>query len=63
MWLVNKHLHGLEPDREAVPADLQAAMLRWYVGEGSEADEKVGVQLVRHAKTFELVRLRLPGCC
>lgn len=54
MWLVNKQLHGLEPDREAVPADLQAAMMRWYVGEGSEADEKVGVQLVRHAKTFEL---------
>lgn len=54
MWLVNKHLHGIEPDREAVPADLQAAMMRWYVGEGSETDEKVGVQLVRHAKTFEL---------
>jgi hypothetical protein len=54
MWLVNKHLHGLEPDREPVPADLLGALMRWYVGEGSEADEKIGVQLIRHAKTFEL---------
>ncbi|MDO6414356.1 hypothetical protein Q4F19_08185 [Sphingomonas sp. BIUV-7] len=44
---------GTEPHREAVPGDMLAALIRWYVGKGSETDEKIGVMLVHRAKMFE----------
>ncbi len=53
MWLVDKLHRGLEPQRESVPPATHAQLIRWYVGHGTEADEKVGVQLVRNAKMFE----------
>ncbi len=53
MWLVDKLHRGLEPHREAVPNATHLQLIRWYVGRGTDADEKVGVQLVRTAKMFE----------
>ena len=53
MWLVTKQHHGTEPDRELIPPDILDPMVRWYVGRGSQADEKIGVALVQKAKLFE----------
>ena len=53
MWLVTKQHHGAEPDREKIPTDILVPMVRWYIGQGNEADEKIGVALVQKAKTFE----------
>lgn len=53
MWLVDKLHDGTERHREEVPADMLAALIRWYVGKGSETDEKIGVMLVHRAKMFE----------
>lgn len=53
MWLVTKHHDGLEPDREQIPAAIHAALVRWYIGEGTTTDEKIGVMLVHRAKMFE----------
>ena len=53
MWLVDKFHAGTEGHREGIPADIGAAIVRWYVGLGSEADEKTGVELVRKAKLFD----------
>jgi len=53
MWLVDKLHAGISGDRERIPADIGTAIVRWYVGLGSEADEATGVALVRKAKLFD----------
>jgi hypothetical protein len=53
MWLVDKIHAGSGPYREGIPADITRQMVRWYVGLGSEADERAGVQLVQKAKLFD----------
>jgi hypothetical protein len=53
MWLVTKQHDGTEPDRQEIPAAIFEPMVRWYVGQGDEADEKIGVALVHKAKMFE----------
>ena len=54
MWYVTKHNGGRELDRTEIPANDHAALINWYTAEGTEEDEKIGVRLVQHAKTFEL---------
>lgn len=53
MWLVSKLHNGLEPSREVVPADLLAALTRWYEGRGDPRDERAAVRLVQRARAFE----------
>jgi len=53
MWLVDKLHDGTEAGREQIPVDILDPMVRWYVGQGSETDEKIGVALVHKAKMFE----------
>jgi hypothetical protein len=53
MWLVDKLHAGANGSREEIPSDIAAAIVRWYVGLGSDADEATGVALVRKAKLFD----------
>ena len=53
MWLVDKLHDGTEQHREQIPVDIVSALVRWYVGHGTETDEKIGVMLVHRAKMFE----------
>ena len=53
MWLVDKLHHGTELDREAIPTAILDPMVRWYIGQGTPADEKIGMALVQKAKLFE----------
>jgi len=53
MWLVDKQHHGEEPDREPIPAAILDPMVRWYVGLGTDTDEKIGVALVQKVKLFD----------
>lgn len=50
MWKVSKLHHGTEPSREPIAADVHAAVLRWYTGHGSDADEAIGVNLVQQLR-------------
>ena len=53
MWLVDKLHAGTEPYREVIPADISTGLIRWYIGLGSESDEKTSVQLMQRAKLFD----------
>lgn len=53
MWLVSKNHDGTESTRDRVPADTLAALTRWYVGEGTDADERHGVRLVQRARIHD----------
>jgi len=49
MWLVPKDTHGLSA-RVEVPKELGAGLVRWYLGEGTEADHRASVSLVVTAR-------------
>jgi len=53
MWLVDKIHAGTGRHRVEIPPDITRQMVRWYVGLGSEDDERAGVQLVQKAKLFD----------
>ena len=54
MWLVPRHSSGIAL-RTAVPQSVQCALIRWYKGEGTEADHRASRTLVvkaRHANQW-----------
>jgi hypothetical protein len=50
MWLIDRQSDGLRAARIPLPAPLRAALVRWYVGEGSRQDEDAGITLVQQAR-------------
>jgi len=58
MWTVDKAHRGFELNRERVPADVRTALVSWYTGQGTPADEKTGVALVQRLKLYD----RWLGC-
>ena len=50
MWIVSRKDFGVEASREPVNADIRTTLVRWYAGEGTEADEAAGVALVKAVK-------------
>jgi hypothetical protein len=50
MWLIDRHSDGLGTARIALPVPLRAALVRWYIGEGSRHDEDAGITLVQQAR-------------
>lgn len=50
MWLIEHGAIGDEGHRIAVPELLKKALVRWYVGHGSLADEEAGIMLVQQAR-------------
>lgn len=50
MWLIHRDTDGSSRDRNPLPPPLRAALVRWYVGEGSFHDEQAGVTLVQNAR-------------
>ena len=49
MWLVPKDSDGSHA-KVAIPADLKAGLVRWYTGQGNEADHRASVSLVVTAR-------------
>ena len=49
MWLVGKDTTG-KTGRVAISDELKAALVRWYTGRGSEADQRASVSLVSTAR-------------
>jgi len=50
MWLVPRHSAG-RTNRTAVPPPLKDALVRWYTGQGSEADHRASVTLIVKARS------------
>lgn len=50
MWLIKRHSDGLGTARIPLPLPLRAALVRWYIGEGSRHDEDAGITLVQQAR-------------
>ncbi|MDF0490557.1 hypothetical protein PX554_20710 [Sphingomonas sp. H39-1-10] len=50
MWLIGRHSDGLGTARIHLPLPLRAALVRWYIGEGSRHDEDAGITLVQQAR-------------
>ena len=50
MWLIDRHSDGLDAARIPLPLPLRAALVRWYIGEGSRHDEEAGITLVQQAR-------------
>jgi len=50
MWLVDRDTDGKGKSRIPLPVDLRAALVRWYVGEGTPHDEIAGITLVQNAR-------------
>jgi hypothetical protein len=50
MWLIDRDTDGKRSNRIPLPEPLRAALVRWYVGEGSVHDEKAGITLVQNAR-------------
>jgi len=53
MWLIPRNSDGCGGGRIALPALVKAALVRWYVGRGSRADEDAGIMLVQQARIGE----------
>ncbi len=53
MWLIDRHTDGRQQGRIPLPALVRSALVRWYVGEGSRADEEAGITLVQQARIGE----------
>ena len=53
MWLVARHSDGLGKGRIPLPLPVRDALVRWYVGDGSRADEDAGIMLVQQARIGE----------
>ncbi|MCJ2180080.1 hypothetical protein [Novosphingobium album (ex Hu et al. 2023)] len=49
MWIVPRDTNGLK-SRTAIPEALRSALVRWYVGSGSDADHRAAVSLVVTAR-------------
>src|SRR3546814_15150136 len=47
MWLIPRNTDGTRAGRIALPAPVREALVRWYVGQGSRADEEAGIMLVQ----------------
>lgn len=50
MWLIDRHSDGVGTARIPLPLPLRAALVRWYIGEGSRHDEDAGITLVQQAR-------------
>ncbi|AOR80630.1 hypothetical protein BES08_27735 (plasmid) [Novosphingobium resinovorum] len=50
MWLVHRDTDGTGGNRIPLRHELQQALVRWYIGEGTETDEKAGIMLVQQAR-------------
>lgn len=50
MWLVERDSDGTGSGRIELPVVLRAALVRWYVGQGSRDDEEAGITLVQQAR-------------
>ena len=50
MWLIDRDTDGSGVSRIPLPAPLQQALVRWYVGEGTHHDEQAGITLVQQAR-------------
>ena len=50
MWLVDRQTDGTGGGRIAVPDLLRETLVRWYVGQGSRADEDAAITLVQQAR-------------
>ena len=50
MWLVDRETDGRGPRRISLPPPLKEALVRWYVGAGTHADEEAGITLVQQAR-------------
>lgn len=50
MWLIDRHSAGLGTARIPLPLPLRAALVRWYIGQGSRHDEDAGITLVQQAR-------------
>lgn len=50
MWLIDRDTGGVGERRIVIPEPLRDALVRWYVGEGSRADEEAGITLVQNAR-------------
>jgi hypothetical protein len=53
MWLIERHSDGRQPGRIPLPPIVRSALVRWYVGEGSRADEEAGITLIQQARIGE----------
>src|SRR3546814_2391307 len=53
MWLIPRNTDGTRAGRIALPAPVREALVRWYVGQGSRADEEAGIMLVQQARIGE----------
>lgn len=50
MWLIDRGSEGHTARRIPLPPLVRKALVRWYVGDGSRADEEVGIVLVQQAR-------------
>ncbi|WP_257558084.1 hypothetical protein [Sphingobium sp. CFD-2] len=51
MWLIDRQTDGAARGRRiALPPVLRDALIRWYVGAGSQQDEAAGIMLVQQAR-------------
>lgn len=50
MWLINRETNGVDGRRIPLPSPLREALVRWYIGDGSRADEEAGITLVQNAR-------------
>lgn len=50
MWLIDRESNGVGGRRIPLPLPLRHALVRWYTGVGSRADEEAGITLVQNAR-------------
>ncbi|KAK0351593.1 hypothetical protein LTR94_024350, partial [Friedmanniomyces endolithicus] len=50
MWLIDRETNGVGGRRIPLPHPLREALVRWYTGSGSRADEDAGITLVQNAR-------------
>jgi hypothetical protein len=53
MWLIPRNSDGCRGGKIALPSLVREALVRWYVGTGSRADEDAGIMLVQQARVGE----------
>ncbi|PZR73526.1 MAG: hypothetical protein DI537_46545 [Stutzerimonas stutzeri] len=53
MWLIDRHSDGVGGRRKELPLMVREALVRWYAGEGTRADEDTGIMLVQQARIGE----------
>lgn len=53
MWLIDRHSGGTISKRIPLPAPVRRALVRWYSGAGSPADEEAAIVLVQQARIGE----------